>query len=194
MWYLVRAIAHVLTDLGRLAILFFRSSSSVRAENLVLRRQLARYIERGIKPRSVDYATRVSLAVFSRLCNWRDVVANVRPSTIIRWHRLGWRIFWRLKCGAGRPPIPREIRQLIRRMAGENPLWGQERIANELLIKLGIQVSPRTVAKYMPKRPQGSPRGDQRWSTFLRNHAKAILACDFFVGVTATFACCTCSW
>ena len=72
-------------------------------------------------------------------------------------------------------------------MAAENPLWGEERIANELLVKLGIRVSPRTVRKYMPKRPPGRPRGDQRWSTFLRNHAHAIVACDFFVAVTATF-------
>jgi transposase InsO family protein len=72
-------------------------------------------------------------------------------------------------------------------MAIDNPLWGEERIANELLVKLGIRVSPRTVRKYMPKRPPGLPRGDQRWSTFLRNHAKAIIACDFFVAVTATF-------
>jgi len=64
--------------------------------------------------------------------------------------------------------------QLIRRMATENPLWGEERIANELLLKLGVRVSPRTVRKYMPKRPPGRPRGDQRWSTFLRNHARAI--------------------
>ena len=83
--------------------------------------------------------------------------------------------------------IPLELRQLIRRMAAENPLWGEERIANELLVKLGIRVSPRTVSKYMPKRPPGQPRGDQRWSTFLKNHATAILACDFFVAVTATF-------
>jgi hypothetical protein len=61
-------------------------------------------------------------------------------------------------------------------MAADNPLWGQERIANELLLKLGIRVTPRTVAKYMPKRLPGSPRGDQRWSTFLKNHAKSILA------------------
>ena len=139
-------------------MLFFRSASSVRAENLVLRRQLGRYIERGIKPRRVDHMTRVSLALFSRLCNWREAVVNVRPATIIRWHRLGWRIFWRLKCRAGRPPIPLELRLLIRRMAAENSLWGQERIANELLLKLGIRVSPRTVAKYMRKRPPGAPR------------------------------------
>jgi putative transposase len=72
-------------------------------------------------------------------------------------------------------------------MAQENPLWGEERIASELLVKLGIRVSPRTVRKYMPRRPDGQPRSDQRWSTFLKNHAKAILACDFFVAVTATF-------
>jgi transposase InsO family protein len=72
-------------------------------------------------------------------------------------------------------------------MASENPLWGEERIANELSVKLGIRVSPRTVRKYMPMRPPGQPRGDQRWSAFLKNHAKAILACDFFVAVTATF-------
>ena len=72
-------------------------------------------------------------------------------------------------------------------MARENVLWGEERIANELLLKLGIRVSPRTVRKYMPKRPPGRPRGDLRWSTFLRNQATAILACDFFVAATATF-------
>jgi transposase InsO family protein len=72
-------------------------------------------------------------------------------------------------------------------MAAENPLWGEERIANELLVKLSLRVSPRTIGKYMPKRPPGQSRGDQRWSTFLKNHAKAILACDFFVAVTATF-------
>jgi len=123
MWHLVRSIAGVLADVVRLGVLFFRSSSSIRAENLVLRRQLAPYIERGIKPRRVDHPTRASLAVFSRLCDWRGTVVNVRPSTMIRLHRLGWGIFWRLKCKAGRPPIPQELRMLIRRMAGENPLW-----------------------------------------------------------------------
>ena len=72
-------------------------------------------------------------------------------------------------------------------MANENPSWGQERIANELLLNLGICISPRTVSKYMPKRVPGSPRGDQPWATFLRNHAEAIVACDYCVVVTATF-------
>ena len=187
MLQLARAVVGIISDILRLVVLFLRSSNAIRAENLVLRKQLAWYIERGIKPRRVDHATRVSLALFSRLFGWRDAVVNVRPSTIVRWHRLGWRIFWRLKCRPGRPPIAPELVGLIRRMAAENPLWGEERIANELLVKLGIRVSPRTVGKYLPKRPPWQPRGDQRWSTFLRNHAKAILAYDFFVAITATF-------
>ena len=146
---LARALVGVASDVLRLVISFLRSTLAVRAENLVLRRQLAWYIERGIKPTRVDHASRVSLALLTRLFDWRDALVVVRPSTVVRWHRLGWRIFWRLKCRAGRPRIPPELRSLIRRMAAENPLWGEERIANELLVKLGIRVSPRTVRKYM---------------------------------------------
>ena len=137
-----------------------------------------------MKPRRIDVATRVSLAWWSRWCDWRSSLIVVRPETVIYWHRAGWRLLWRYKSRPGRPRIPLELRQLIRRMATDNPLWGEERIANELLLKLGIRVSPRTVRKYMPKRPPGRPRGDQRWVAFLRNHAKAIIACDFFVAVT----------
>ncbi len=75
-------------------------------------------------------------------------------------------------------------------MALENPSWGEERIANELLLKLGLRVSPRTIRKYMPRSPvplPGGPRGDQRWATFLKNHARGIIACDLCVSVTATF-------
>ena len=158
MLQVARAIIGVVSDVLRLGVSFLRSSSAIRADDLVLRKQLASYIERGIKPRRVDHATRVSLALFTRLFDWRDAVVSVRPSTIVRGHRLGWRIFWRWKCRAVRPPIPAELRGLIRRMAAENPLWGEERIANELLVKLGIRVSPRTVGKYMPKRPPGQPR------------------------------------
>ena len=183
----VRIFLLLLADVVSLAVLVLRPRRSLEAENLFLRRELALYQERRVKPRRVDAATRVSLALLSRLFDWRDALVVVRPETLIRWHRAGWRLFWRCKSRPGRPPIPLELRQLIRRMAAENPLWGEERIANELLLKLGVRVSPRTVRKYMPKRPQGYPRGDQRWSTFLRNHAKAIVACDFFVAVTATF-------
>jgi len=184
---LARIVIRLRADLAGLVVFSLRRRRSVEAENLFLRRQLALYQERGINPRRVDAATRVSLALLSRLFDWRDALVVVRPETLIRWHRAGWRLFWRIKSRPGRPPIPLELRRLIRRMATENPIWGEERIANELLLKLGLRVSPRTVRKYMPKGPSGRPRGDQRWSTFLRNHARAIVASDFFVAFTATF-------
>jgi transposase InsO family protein len=184
---LAHLLQHLLADLIGLIALSFRPRRSLEAENLFLRRQLALYKERGIKRRRVDAATRISLALLSSLFDWRSALVVVRPETLIRWHRAGWRLLWRWKSRPGRPPIPSELRQLIRRMARDNPLWGEERIANELLLKLGLRLSPRTVGKYMHKRAPGTPCGDQRWATFLRNHAKAILACDFFVATTVTF-------
>src|SRR5258706_3979792 len=184
---LVRIVLVLFSDSVRLVLLLLRPSVEIRAENLVLRKQLAQFIERRIKPRRVDALTRISLALLTRLFDWHNAIVIVHPQTILRWHRAGWRLFWRFKCRSGRPPIPVELLALIRRMAAENPLWGEERIANELRVKLGIRVSPRTVGKYMPRRQDGQPRGDQRWSTFLSNHAKAIIACDFLVVVTATF-------
>jgi len=193
---LLKIAGLLVEDAFRWMVLLLRSNESVQAENLFLRRQLALYIERGVQPRRVDAATRVRLAVLARLFDWRRALVVVQPATIIRWHRAGWQLFWRLKCRPGRPPIPKELRALIRRMAQENHLWGEERIANELLLKLGIRISPRTVRKYLPKRPPGRPRGNLRWSTFLKNHARAKLACDFFVAWPASprrFDCCMCS-
>jgi len=193
---LLKIAGLLVEDAFRWMVLLLRSNESVQAENLFLRRQLALYIERGVQPRRVDAATRVRLAVLARLFDWRRALVVVQPATIIRWHRAGWQLFWRLKCRSGRPPIPKELRALIRRMAQENHLWGEERIANELLLKLGIRISPRTVRKYLPKRPPGRPRGNLRWSTFLKNHARAKLACDFFVAWPASprrFDCCMCS-
>jgi hypothetical protein len=177
----------LVADTFRWLWLSVQSSRSIKAENLFLRRQLALYIERGVKPRRIDLVTRIGLTLLSRCFNWRDALVVVRPQTLIRWHRAGWKLFWRLKSRPGRPPIPAELRALIRRIADENPSWGEERIANELLLKIGIRVSPRTVNKYLPRRPQGRPRGDLRWSTFLRLHAQGIIACDFFVAITGTF-------
>ena len=164
-----RIVVRLIEDALRGVVLLCRSTEALRAENLFLRRQLALYLERGVKPRRIDAGTRVSLALLSQLFDWRGAVVVVQPATMIRWHRAGWRLLWRVKSRRGRPPIPEELRALIRRMANENHLWGEERIANELLLKLGIRVSPRTVRKYMPKQAPGHPRGDQRWSTFLRN-------------------------
>lgn len=164
-----------------------RSTRSIKAENLFLRRQLGLYIERGVKPRRIDPVNRLRLVLLSRLFNWRDALVVVRPATLLGWHRDAWKLLWRLKSRPGRPAIPVQLQCLIRRMALENPRWGEERIANELLLKLRIEVSPRTVRKYMPRHPPGRPRGDLRWSTFLRLHAQGILACDFCLAITASF-------
>src|SRR5450631_3249330 len=138
---LIKIAVHLLADAVRFSVLLFRSKQSVQAENLFLRRQLALYKERGVQPRRIDAATRISLAILARLCEWRDALFVVQPKTMIRWQRAGWRLFWRWKCRPGRPRIPVELRALIRRMAHENLLWGEERIASDLLLKLGIRVS-----------------------------------------------------
>ena len=130
------------------------------------------------------------MATLARLFEWKNVVV-VKPDTLIRWHRKGFRLFWRWKSRPkGRPPVPEELKELIVEMGTANVSWGEERIAHELLVKLGIRVSPRTVRKYMPDRDDGGRYpGDssQRWATFVRNHAKAIIAADFLTVVTARF-------
>jgi transposase InsO family protein len=106
----------------------------------------------------------------------------------MRWHRQGFRLFWKGKSRPrGRPRLPSKVQKLIVDMAVSNPTWGEERIAAELLLKLGLRLSARTVRRYMPKGPTHQPDPKQRWMTFVRNHAKATIASDFFVVVTATF-------
>jgi hypothetical protein len=181
---------NIFGDLLRLVALGLRSKSSLAAENLFLRKQLAFDQERKIKPRRTDNPTRLTLVWLSRWFDWRNGLAVVTPKTFIGLLRKRFQLFWRWKCQSGRPRIPPELQRLIRKMARENPAWGEERIANELLLKLGLRVSPRTIRKYLPKMPAtpvGRPRGDQRWSTFLKNHAQAIIACDFCVVASATF-------
>jgi putative transposase len=156
---LLNIFLQILTDLAGIVTLSVRQHGALAAEILMLRRQLAMYVERGVKPRRVDPVNRITLALLSRFFNWRDALVVVRPETMIRWHRAGWRLLWRLKSRPGRPAIPKQVQALIRGMGSENPSWGEERIANELLLKLGIQVSPRTVRKYLPRRPPGRPKG-----------------------------------
>jgi putative transposase len=180
----------VLCDAVRFLMLCLRPTPALAAENLFLRRQLAQYQERHVKPRRANDATRITLVWLSRFFDWRKALVIVQPATLIRWHRQGFRWFWGWRSKPGRPALPKDLQTLIRRMALENPTWGQERIANELLLKLGLKVSPRTVRKYMPDHCVGGPSKrsqSQRWSTFVRNHAKGIIACDFCVVVTATF-------
>jgi putative transposase len=177
--------AAVLRDLILVAL---RSRTELIAENLFLRRQLALYLERKVRRRRPQPATKLALVFLSRLFSWRDALAIVKPDTLVRWHRAGFRLFWRWKSRrTGRPPLPPGLRKLIRTMAEENPSWGEERIANELLLKLGIRVDPRTVGKYVRKHRDPRPPVGQRWSTFIHNHANAIVACDFFTSVIATF-------
>jgi putative transposase len=168
----------------------FRSRTALVAENLFLRKQLAFYREHKVKPRPLTDAARLSLVLWSQLFEWKDALMVVRPGTFTGWHRKGFKLFWRWKSRPGRPALPQEIRALIVRMARENPTWGQLRVAAELSLKLGIFLSPRTVRKYWPWKPDGRGlRGasSQRWATFLRNHALAIVACDFLVVVTVKF-------
>jgi hypothetical protein len=115
----VSIVARLASELVGWVALAFQSRQSLHAEVLFLRRQLALYVERGVKPRRIDAATRLSLALLSRLFAWCSALVVVRPQTVIRWHRAGFRLLWRWKSRPGRPPIPPELRQLIRRMALE---------------------------------------------------------------------------
>lgn len=185
----VCTLLRIASDILRLVSLAMRSHAQLAAENLFLRKQLALYVERQVKPRRADDATRIVLVALSSLVEWRRLLTIVKPETLIRWHRKGFRLFWRWKSTPrGRPRLPANLRQLIATMATANRTWGEERIASELLLKLGIRVSPRTVRRYMPSGAVPRNRsGSQAWSTFVRNHARSVLACDFFVTVTATF-------
>ena len=172
---------------------FLRSLTAPRAvlaaENLFLRKQLAFYQEHQIRPRRLTAAARFRLLFWSRFCNWRNALVIVKPETLIGWHRKGFKLFWKWKSRPGRPRIPVRLRHLIAEMVRKNPTWGQARIANELSLKLGIKVSPRTVRAYWPSQiPPSQPRpGSQSWQTFIHNPAQAIVACDFMVAITARF-------
>jgi len=165
---------------------FILSRAAAAIENLALRQQLAVFKHSGKRPR-LRPRDRVFWVLLAKYWpNWRSALAIVQPETVIKWHRQGFRLFWRWKSRPGkpgRPPIEREIRDLIRRMSRENPTWGAPRIVSELAL-LGHDVAEATVAKYM-RRPRKPP--SQTWRTFLRNHVTDIAACDFFTIPTVTF-------
>jgi transposase InsO family protein len=173
--------------LAILRLLFIRRAALV-AENLFLRKQLALIQESKVRPRNAPAPTRLSMIALARFFDWREALVIVKPETFIGWHRTAFRAFWRLKSRkTGRPPLPKNLRELVLEMAAANGTWGEERIADELSLKLGIRVSPRTVGKYLDTlRPRGGRASNQRWATFVRNHAKGIVACDFMVSVTAS--------
>ena len=120
------------------------------AENLFLRKQLAYYQDHQIQPRRLTNAARLSLVFWSRFFAWRSTLLVVKPATLIGWHRIAFRLFWKQKSRPGGRRIPLKLRQLIEQMVRENPIWGEERIVHALWLKLGIRVSPRTVRAYWP--------------------------------------------
>lgn len=163
-----------------------KSQSRLEAENLALRQQLIVLSRKvGTRPR-LKARDRLIFVLFYRF--WPSFISSiliVKPETVLRWHRSGFRSYWRWKSRSlgGRPKIDAEIRNLIRRISLENPLWGAPRIHGELL-KLGIDVCQSTVAKYMAKLPRS---GGQTWKTFLKNHKDGIASLDFLVVPTISF-------
>jgi hypothetical protein len=178
----------LLIFLLRLLVLPSKPKRGLEAENAALRRQLA-ILQR--KVRSRVRLTNSDRLFFVLLYRWFPSILKtmtiIQPETLVRWHRAGFRRYWRWKSGnlGGRPPISGELRALIRRMSLENALWGAPHIHGELL-KLGFVVAQSTVAKYMAKKGDDPPAG-QSWSTFLRNHMPHIAAIDLFVVPTIGF-------
>lgn len=129
--------------------LFFSTRAALLAENLFLRRQLALFQERRTRPRRISAAGRVTLPALAQFFDWRRALVIVKPETFLKWHRTAFRTLWRWKSRKrGRPCLPKNLCDLIRQMDRENPTWGEKRIANELSLKLGLRVSPRTVRGY----------------------------------------------
>jgi len=179
MFAILYALGMVVADLGK-------SRARLQAEILLLRHQLnvaLRHTPPRVRLRGGDRAFMVWMV---RLWpSLLDVVQVVQPETLLRWQRAGFRIYWRWKSRrrVGRPRISRGVRDLIRRMSQENPLWGASRIHGELLM-LGFEVAPSTVSRYMKRGRRPPP---QSWKTFLRNHANAIAAIDLCIVPTVTF-------
>jgi len=164
-----------------------QKDSDLALENLALRQQLA-ILKRHKKRPQIRTKDRLFWVMLCRFwSNWQEPLIVVKPETVIRWHRRGFKLFWKYKSrlkGPGRPPISPEIRDLILKMANANPLWGAPRIHGELL-KLGIEISERTVSNLMSRRKPKPP--SQTWRTFLKNHMMNMVSIDFFTVPTAKF-------
>ncbi len=182
----MRTLLILLISILRSVRALFRSREEQAIVELALRQQLAVYSQDRPRPRlsPLDRAFWVALSRLWPL--WKDHLVVVRPETVMRWHRQGFRRYWRSIStpGPGRPPISKEIRELIIRMATEN-CWRARKIQGELM-KLGIRVSLATVSRYVLK-TKPDPTQQQRWMTFLRNHKDVIAGMDFFVVPTVRF-------
>ena len=162
-----------------------QSRATLVAENLALRHQIV-ILQRSVKRPRLHRRDRIFWVWLSRLWRgWRSSLLVVQPETVLRWHREGFRLYWRWKSRSrcGRPKLDAEIRALIRRMSRDNPTWGRRRIRSELHL-LGYEVAERTVAKYMVR---GRKPPSQGWRVFLKNHFREITAIDFFTVVTLNF-------
>ena len=163
-----------------------KSPKELAVENLALRQQLAVFKYRARRPK-LRKTDRIFWVWLSQLwANWRSFLIIVQPDTVVKWHQLGFKLYWTWRSRprkTGRPRIGPEIRRQIRRMCRDNPLWGVPRILSELKF-LGFDVSEGTVRKYMPRARKPPSPG---WRTFLNNHASEIAAADFFTVPTGTF-------
>ncbi len=179
-------MGHMLKLIWWAVIGLFRSKVSLEAEILTLRHQLNVLRRKSPKWLAFSNFDRLVFAGLYRIApRMVNALVIIEPKTVIRWHRAGFRLFWRWKsrCRGGRPKVALEIRQLIRAMSLANPLWGAPRIHGELL-KLGIDVGQTSVAKYMARHRRPPSQG---WKTFLRNHADGIASMDLFVVPTLSF-------
>ncbi len=163
------------------------SRAQLIAENALLRQQLI-VLQRQVKRPRLTPADRLwFLLLANRLSHWKEALLIFQPETVLRWHRQGFRLFWKFKSRnrGGRPRLSADTIALIQQMAKENRLWGAPRIRGELL-KLGITLATATIQKYMrAARPDRAP--SQTWSVFLKNHAQAIWACDFLPVIDLCF-------
>jgi hypothetical protein len=167
----------------------FRSRGNLVLENFVLRQRLVVLKRRRPRP-SLALLDKLFWVAVSRLWSqWRRWLIIVTPESVVRWHRAGFRLYWRAISKArkplGRKQTPKEVPELIFRMATENPTWGAPRIHGELLM-LGFDISERTISRWMKRAPT-DPGPAKRWLAFLRNHREAIAAMDFFTIPTVTF-------
>ena len=167
---------------------FLRSRNSLGLEIVALRQQVTVLKRKHPRPRLSQWDQVFWVFLRRVWSRWAEVLMVVKPETVVRWHRAGFQLYWRFlsrRRENGRPRIGSELRQLIGRMAKENPTWGAPRIHGELL-KLGLEVSERTVSRYLARVGRdGDVR--KRWLIFLKNHREVIAAMDFFTVPTVTF-------
>jgi putative transposase len=167
----------------------FRTRDTLLLENFVLRQQLATLKRKRPRPRLLVF-DRVFWVLARRFWSgWKQALIVVTPETVVRWHRAGFRLYWKLISRVGKAVerrwTPKEVRALIFRVVAENPTWGAPRIHGEVLM-LGFDISQRTISSWMKRAPR-DPEPAKRWLAFLRNHREAIAAMDFFTVPTINF-------